>query len=127
MGELPLRKFGFMFVVVFAILAAWLRARPWALVVFPMLSALTLVATLVRPAILAAPARWWMKLAEILHRIVSPVVLGIMYLGLFVPFGFARRLLGGDPLKRGYDAAAASYWMKCEPRARTLDDFRQQF
>jgi hypothetical protein len=39
----------------------------------------------------------------------------------------ARRLFGSDPLKRRFDPRATSYWTPCEPRARTLDDFRQQF
>ena len=127
MGELPLRKFGFMFAVVFAIVTASLRARPWALVVFPALSAITLAVTLVRPAVLARPTRLWMKLADVLHEIVSPVVLGMMYACIFVPFGLLRRLFGGDPLERRYDARRESYWTNCAPRARTLDDFRQQF
>lgn len=126
-GELPLRKFGLMFVAVFAIVAVWLRAHSWALVAFPALAVATLVITFARPSLLAGPTRLWMKLAEVLHRIVSPIVLGVMYLVLFVPFGFARRLFGGDPLERRYDAELRSYWKKCEPRTRTLDDFRQQF
>jgi hypothetical protein len=62
-----------------------------------------------------------------MHRVVSPVVLGAMYLLLIVPCGLLRRWLGGDPLKRRYDAALASYWTQCQARSRNLDDFRRQF
>ena len=127
MTELPLRKFGFTFGAVFAILALWLRANPPAPAILGALSAGTLAITFLRPGLLAVPARMWLRLGELLHRVVSPVILGIMYLVLFVPFGLARRLLGGDPLKRRYDARLASYWTPCAPRARKLDDFRQQF
>ena len=127
MTELPLRKFGLTFGAVFAILAVWLRASPLPLAIFSALSLGTLAATFARPSLLAAPARLWMRLGELMHRVVSPVVLGIMYLGLFVPFGLLRRWFGGDPLKRRYDAALASYWTQCPARSRKLDDFRQQF
>ena len=127
MSELPLRTFGFLFAVVFALLAAWLRARPWALAAFAALSAAMLLAAVARPALLAGPNRLWMKLAEVLHRVVSPVVLGVLYVLLIVPTGLLRRWFGGDLLKRRYDPAAASYWTPCEPRSRKLDDFRQPF
>ena len=127
MGELPLRKFGFMFGIVFALLAAWLRATPWALVTFSVLAVAMVAAALARPALLAGPTRLWMKLGEVLHRVVSPIVLGSLYGFLIVPTGLLRRWLGGDPLKRSYDAQAPSYWTPCEPRTRGLDDFRQQF
>ncbi len=127
MTELPLRKFGLTFGVVFAILAVWLRASPLALASFSALSLATLAVTFARPTLLAVPARLWMGLGELLHRVVSPVVLGIMYLGLIVPFGLLRRWLGGDPLKRRYEAELASYWTQCPERSRKLEDFRQQF
>jgi hypothetical protein len=127
MTELPLRKFGLTFGAVFAILAVWLRASPLPLAVFSVMSLGTLAATFAKPSLLAVPARLWMKLGELMHRIVSPIVLGVMYLVLIVPFGLLRRWLGGDPLKRRYEAALASYWTQCEARSHKLDDFRQQF
>jgi hypothetical protein len=127
MDKLPLRNFGLMFGVVFALLAAWLRATPWALALFGALAVATLAAALLRPQLLAGPTRLWMKLGDVLHRVVSPLVLGLLYGVLLVPTGLLRRWLGGDPLKRDFDAAAASYWTPCEPKTRTLDDFRQQF
>ena len=127
MNELPVRSFGLMFGVVFALLAAWLRAVPWALAAFGLLSAASLAAALFRPSLLAGPARMGLKLGEVLHRVVSPVVLGVLYGLLVVPTGLLRRWLGGDPLKRAYDPAAPTYWTPCEPRSRSLDDFREQF
>jgi hypothetical protein len=127
MTELPLRKFGITFGAVFAVLAAWLREAPLPLAAVSVLSVGMIATAFARPALLTVPARLWMRLGDLLHRVVSPLVLGIMYFGLFVPFGLARRWLGGDPLKRRYDAALASYWAQCPARSRKLDDFRQQF
>ena len=127
MTELPLRKFGLTFGAVFALLALWLRASPLSWAILSTLSLATLTVTFARPSLLAAPARLWMALGELMHRVVSPLVLGVMYLALVVPTGLLRRWLGGDPLKRRYEAALESYWTQCPPRPRCLDDFRQQF
>ena len=127
MSELPLRKFGLMFGAAFALLAVWRRENPWALAAFSLLCAAALAAALTRPSLLAAPARLWMKLADVLHQVVSPIVLAALYVLVIVPSGFLRRWLGGDPMKRRYDPAAASYWTPCEPRPRGIDDFRRQF
>jgi hypothetical protein len=56
-----------------------------------------------------------MKLAEVLNRIVSPVVLGIMFYGMFAPMGWVMRLAGRDVLKRCFDRSARTYWVEREP------------
>ena len=127
MTELPLRKFGLLFGAVFALLAAWYRATPSTLAVLSLLALGMVAAALLRPSLLAVPARMWMKLGDLLHRVVSPVVLGAMYVVLIVPAGLLRRWFGGDPLKRHYDKSLASYWTRCDARSRKLEDFRQQF
>ncbi len=127
MTKLPLRKFGFLFGAVFAILAAWFRATPLALATFSALAVAMGAAALARPTLLELPARLWMQFGDLLHRVVSPVVLGAMYALLIVPTGLLRRWLGGDPLMRRFEASAKSYWTQCPARSRTLDDFRQQF
>jgi hypothetical protein len=37
------------------------------------------------------------------------------------------RLSGKDPLRRRYDAAADSYWIKRDPPGPLADTFRNQF
>lgn len=127
MTELPLRKFGFLFGIVFALLALWVRGYSPAAALLGAGSIAFIAVTLTRPAWLSVPARLWMRLGELLHRVVSPLVLGAMYALLIVPTGLLRRWLGGDPLQRRFDATRASYWTPCAPRARSVDDFRQQF
>jgi len=127
MNGLPLRKFGFTFAVVFALLAFSQRTRPWAALVLALACAALIALAIARPSVLSTPARLWLKLGEAMHRVVSPVVLGILYALLVVPVGLLRRWLGGDPLKRRYDPSAPTYWTPVEAKARTLDDFRQQF
>jgi hypothetical protein len=119
MDSVPLpsnRSFGALFVVVFALIGvySWWNAGtffPWAFG----LSALTLIVTVVRPAWLTPANRAWMKLAEILHRIVSPIVLGVMFFGIFTPVAFLMRLVGRDAMARKFDTSARSYWIERDP------------
>jgi hypothetical protein len=110
------RSFGTLFVVVFALLGAygWWRSQP----LFPWafgLSALTLAVTLVVPNWLAPANRAWMKLAEILNRIVSPIVLGASFYVVLTPIAIVMRLMGRDAMKRRFEPSVPSYWIDREP------------
>jgi len=49
----------------------------------------------------------------------------VLYL-VFTPVGLLLRLLGRDPLERGFDRAAPSYWT-ARRRADTMDRYFRQF
>lgn len=110
------RSFGLLFVVIFTLLAlwAWWHGRAWAL--WPaVLCLLTLLVTLARPALLNPLNRQWMRLAELLNRVVSPIVLGFIYFGLFTPIAWGMRLRGRDALRRRFEPGAATYWIDRDP------------
>jgi hypothetical protein len=122
------RKFGALFIVVFAILcgiALW-HGQPMARW-YGIAAGLFALVTLVRPAWLTPLNRAWMGLATILGRIVSPIVLGIMYYGMMVPFGLFMRLSGRDPMHRRLDPQAASYWQPRLPPGPPPESLRNQF
>ena len=114
------RSFGWTFTGVFALVAFF---QPWLLA----LAALTAVVTLVRTHWLAPFNRAWMKLAEVLHRVVSPVVLGLIFFGLFTPVAWVMRAFGRDALNRRCDARLPSYWIRRDPPGPRDDSFRDMF
>jgi len=71
--------------------------------------------------------RAWMRLGDLLHRIASPVILGLLYFGLITPFGLVMRLKGHDPMKRGFDPNAKSYWIPRTPPGPAPDSLPRQF
>ena len=110
------RSFGTLFVVVFALVGAfiWWRgdgAFGW----WFGLSGVILAVTLLKPDWLTPANRAWMKLAEVLNRIISPVVLGVIFFGMFAPIGWAMRRAGRDALKRRFEPEARSYWVERTP------------
>jgi hypothetical protein len=122
------RAFGLVFAVVFAIIACYpLLAsgaiRLWSLIV----SGVFLLLALVVPAVLAPANRLWMKFGELLHSIVSPIALGIVFYVTVLPTGLLLRLFGKDPLRLRLDPNAESYWIKREPPGPEAESLNNQF
>ena len=122
------RSFGILFVVVFALASAWAwwRDSTW-LTGWVLAMVLTMGVTLAAPRLLTPLNRAWMKLAELLHRFISPVVLGLLFYAVVTPFGLVRRWLGGDPLVRRFEPERDSYWIERSPPGPSSDSFPHQF
>jgi len=122
------RSFGLTVGGAFAVLGAllWWRGRSHTLIgVFESVAVALIVAALLAPAHLGPVQRGWMKLAETISKVTTPIVLGIVYALVFVPIGLAMRVFGRDPL-RPAPRGAPSFWL-----ARSLtdkrSDLRRQF
>ena len=68
-----------------------------------------------------------MKLGLLLHRIVSPVIMALLFYGTILPIGLLMRLTGKDPLRRKLDKNAASYWLPRSDARPPSEAMRQQF
>jgi hypothetical protein len=122
------RSFGLVFAVVFGLLGAvglWrgFRATPW----FLGLAGLFLLLALAFPKALAPLNRAWMAFGELLHRIVSPVILGLLYAVAIVPVGLLMRLFGKDPLRLRRDPQSTSYWIVRDPAGPPPETMSRQF
>jgi predicted membrane metal-binding protein len=120
------RSFGLVFSAVFA-LVAFLRllddhpVRWWAVAV----SAAFLILGLFAPRTLVLPNKLWMKFGKLLHHIVSPVVMSLLFIVAVIPTAVILRLMGRDPLRLKLDKKAASYWQKRETTENP--SFTEQF
>lgn len=120
------RSFGLVFTVVFALIGFWPLfgggpVRLWALA----LSAAFLLTALAWPTVLAPLNRLWFRFGLLLHRIVSPIAMGIIFFGAIMPMGLAMRALGKRPLRLDLDPDAKSYWIPREPpgpEAKSMSD-----
>src|SRR5215472_10062898 len=110
------RTFGLVFAGVFLLIgvAPLIFAgavRAWSLLI----SAAFGIVALIAPAVLAPLNRVWTKFGLLLHKIVSPVILGIMFYVVVTPMGLVMRLLGKDPLRLRWEPNAATYWIERTP------------
>jgi hypothetical protein len=122
------RSFGLVFAVVFLAIAfvPWIfggNFRIWSLGV----AALFAVVALAAPRVLAPLNKLWLKFGLLLHRIVSPIVLGFMFFVVITPIGLLMRALGKDPLRLRFDSGASTYWIPREPPGPPPDSFTDQF
>ena len=122
------RAFGWVFMIVFLIIAVWPLVfggalRWWSLIV----SGLVMLVTVTAPALLTIPNRLWLRFGMLLHRIVSPVVLAIMFYLIVTPTGLLMRVFARKSVSLGRDAAAVSYWIKRDPPGPQPDSMSNQF
>jgi hypothetical protein len=115
------RKFGWTFTALFILVGA--LSHPWA---FAVAAALALV-TLTRAHWLAPAKHAWMKFGELLHHIVSPVVMGVIFFAVFTPVALFMRAIGRDAMARSYEPAAPTYWKRRDPAGPADDSFRNLF
>jgi hypothetical protein len=97
--------------------------RYWALVTAGAL----LVPTILAPAVLGPFNRIWTKFGELLHWIVSPIALAILFFGVVTPTGLLLRLMGKDVLRLRFDKAASSYWISRTPPGPAAESLKNQF
>ncbi len=110
------RAFGIVFMVVFAVIGLWpvLFSNPprlWSLGV----AAGFLILALLRPTLLAPLNALWTRFGLLLHRIVNPLVLGMIFFVVITPAGLLRQWLRRDPLNVTFDEKSATYWIEREP------------
>jgi hypothetical protein len=122
------RVFGLVFAAVFLAIgllpAFWGKSvHLWSLPI----SASFLLAALLIPSVLGPLNSLWLKFGLLLHRIVSPVVLGIMFFGVITPMGLVMRALGKDPLRLRREPEATTYWIDREPPGPAPESLRDQF
>lgn len=85
------------------------------------------IAALLRPSVLAPLTRLWMRLGELLHRVVSPIAIGLIFFFVITPYALVMRLAGRDALLRRLDPSAASYWVPRPAAERGAGSFLDQF
>jgi len=109
--------------VVFAAIAWW-RGNPTTTTVLGGLGCALILAGLLIPTYLGKVEREWMRLAHLISKVTTPIVMGLMYLLVLTPVGLLRRALGGDPMV--HEAHEQSYW-KPRPEGRRQGNLRRQF
>jgi hypothetical protein len=122
------RSFGIVFAVVFLIIAAWPLLydegiRLWATAV-----AVTFLAVaLIVPGWLQPLNKVWFRFGLLLHRIVSPIILGLIFFITITPIAIIMKLFRKVPLPLQFDIEAKSYWIERDPPGPLPETMKNQF
>ena len=118
------RSFGIVFFVVFLIIATYPltngdELRLWSLII----SIVFLFLGLVNSKILNPLNKLWFKFGIFLGKIVSPLVMGIIFFLVVTPIGLLMRLLNKDLLNIKFNDNT-SYWIeKTDPKSKMKNQF----
>jgi len=123
------RRFGLQFGFALGALSLFSIWRDWPqllIIAFAVLGALHIVLALISPATLSPINKAWMGLGHLLGKIVSPIVLSLIFSVLFVPLAFLMRISGRDELKIR-DRKGQSFWLDRENPKLMAESFRNQY
>jgi len=122
------RSFGLTFAVIFALFAGislW-RGGTWWPYLGVAAAAFSGLA-LVRAEMLAPLNRLWLKFGLLLHKVMTPLVMGLMFYGVFTPMGLILKAMGKDLLRLKSGENASTYWIEREPPGPEPDTMPNQF
>lgn len=126
--ELPSnKKFGFFFAFVFGIATGYFYLSAyftWAYV-FAVTVVVFFTVTVFNADLLLPLNKLWMRFGFLLGVIISPIVLGIIFFGLFTPIAFLMRLYGRDELRVKLKQKT-SHWISRDESIK-VQSFKQQF
>jgi hypothetical protein len=95
----------------------------WALILSGVFGLIVFLA----PQFLTLLTKCWMGLAHILHKIVSPIVLGVLFFLVVAPVGFLMRLSGKDPLRLKLEPKVQTYWQERQSPSPDPESLLNQF
>ena len=118
------KSFGILFFIVFLLIAIWpvINSEPiriWSIII----STLFLILGITNSKILTPLKRGWIKLGEILGKVVAPIIMGFIYFIIITPIGILMRLFGKDLLNIKFNKNK-SYWIK---REKNINTMKRQF
>ena len=118
------RNFGIVFFIVFLLIALYPltyggEIRIWSVLI----SLIFLIFGLLNSKLLSPLNKLWFKFGIFLGKIVSPLIMGIIFFLVVTPIGFIMRLLGKDVLNLKFNKNR-SYWIeKNGPKSKMKNQF----
>jgi cytochrome c oxidase subunit IV len=119
------RSFGIVFFIVFVLVATYPllnqgEVRIWSLII----SFLFLFLGLVNSKILTPLNKLWFRFGLLLGKIISPIIMGVIFFLVVTPIGLLMRLFGKDILNLKLNKKKSSYWIeKAGPKSKMKNQF----
>jgi|TARA_B100000073_G_C23586436_1_gene514452 hypothetical protein len=118
------KSFGIVFFIVFLIISIYPMLggdslRVWSLAI----SIIFLILGLLNSKILSPLNKLWFKFGIFLGKIISPIIMGIIFFFVVTPIGYLMRLFKKDVLSLKFNANK-SYWVKKNgPKSKMKNQF----
>ena len=122
------RSFGLVMAAALAavtLLNVWHAGRLWPWT--GGLAALFLAAGMLRSTVLHPLNLLWLRFGLLLHRVVNPIVMALLFYGTVLPTGLVMRMMGKDLLRLKRQPDADSYWIVRQPPGPSPETMKDQF
>ncbi len=121
------KKFGYFFSAIFFIATGYFLYKEYQTIgyIFGIISVLFITTTLIKADLLRPLNKLWMHFGLLLGKIISPIILGIIFFGLFTPYGIVMRLLGRDELSLKIQKNKSNWILRSKSTEQI--NFKQQF
>ena len=121
------RKFGFFFSTIFLLASFYSYFIDSKIMVYLLgtICGILLIITIINADILLPLNKLWMKFGILLGKIFSPILMGIIFFGIFTPIAIFMRFSGRDELRLRFKKQK-THWIN----RKTLDKvdlFKNQF
>ena len=122
------KKFGWSFSIIFLLIAiySFLNSSLFFTAICSVISVSILTITISSPNKLTSLNRLWFKFGIFLGKVVSPIILGLIFFLMITPISLITRLFGRDILFLR-KVNKRSYWIKRVPIGPGPDSFNNQF
>ena len=106
------KKFGFFFTLVFLFLSIWSFYKVYVILssIFLFFSIIFFLLSLTKPFLLQPLNKFWMNIGLILGKLISPIVIAIIFFFLISPIALLTRFFGRDVLSLK-QANKNTYWI----------------
>lgn len=91
------------------------------------LAAVFLAAAYFCPAVLKPLNLIWFKFGMLLHAVVNPIVMAILFYVAVLPTGLLMRAMGKDMLRLKREPESESYWILRRPPGPAPETMKDQF
>ena len=121
------KKFGLFFSFVFLASSAYLYliSFPLLSVLFVLLFSILIIITFTKTKLLSPLNKFWMTLGLFLGKIISPIILLLIYLFLFTPIAIIMKITGRDELNLKQKTKKTSFWIIRDDKKK--NNFKLQF
>ena len=121
------RKFGFFFTVIFLLASSYSYYGDNEIMVYILgaICGIFLIISIINADGLLPLNKVWMKFGILLGMIVSPIVMGIIFFGIFTPIAIIMRLSGRDELRLQFKIKQ-THWINRKAFIE-VDSFNKQY
>ena len=115
------RGFGIVFFIVFLLIGLYPLiasggVRLWSLI----LAAAFLFISFIRPSLFKLPNYYWIKLGNTLGVVITPIILGFIYVTTILSIGILMKIIGKDLLNLKLSSSKESYWTARKEKIKTM-------